>query len=134
MIPVSARNIDFVGSCDQGGRSDGVQVMVHKGHAYIGHMFSDGITVVDVADPRNPRTVNFVAAPPNTRCTHIQTHDEGQRSVRPGDVLQALAPERLAGRRFGEGQRVGRGLQVVGEEDGRMAVAGGVDADADASR
>ncbi len=28
MTPVSARNIEFVGSCDQGGRGDGVQVMV----------------------------------------------------------------------------------------------------------
>jgi hypothetical protein len=44
MIPISARNIDFVSSCDQGGRGDGVQVMVHKGHAFIGHMFSDGFT------------------------------------------------------------------------------------------
>ncbi len=54
MIPESARNIDFVGSCDQGGRSDGVQVMVHKGHAFVGHMFSDGFTVVDVRDAKQP--------------------------------------------------------------------------------
>jgi hypothetical protein len=32
MIPVSARNTAFVGSSDQGGRGDGVQIMVHKGH------------------------------------------------------------------------------------------------------
>jgi hypothetical protein len=34
MIPVSARNIDFVGSSDQGGRGDGVQIMVHKGQPF----------------------------------------------------------------------------------------------------
>ncbi len=76
MIPVSARNIDFVGSCDQGGHGDCVQVMVHKGHAYIGHMFSDGFTVVDVRDPSSPRTVDFVAAPPNSRAFHLQTHGD----------------------------------------------------------
>ena len=54
MIPVSARNIEFVASCDQGGRGDGVQVMVHKGHAFVGHMFSDGFTIVDVGDPKQP--------------------------------------------------------------------------------
>ena len=76
MIPVSARNIEFVGSSDQGGRGDGVQVMVHKGHAFVGHMFSDGFSVVDVRDPRQPRTVNFIAAPPNSRAFHLQTHGD----------------------------------------------------------
>ena len=55
MIPVSARNIDFVGNSDQGGRGDGVQVMVHQGHAFIGHMFSDGFTVVDGRKTRGSR-------------------------------------------------------------------------------
>jgi hypothetical protein len=76
MIPVSARNIEFVGHTDQNGRGDGVQVMVHKGHAFVGHMFSDGITITDVSDPRRPRPVNFVAAPPNSRALHLQTHDD----------------------------------------------------------
>src|SRR3984885_6035444 len=76
MIPDSARNIDFVGAHDLDGRGDSVQIMVHKGHAYIGHMFADGFTVVDVGDPRNPRTKKFVAAPPNTRAFHLQTHGD----------------------------------------------------------
>jgi len=54
------KNIDFVSYSDQGGRGDGVQIMVHKGHAYIGHMFSNGVTVLDVSDPKNPRPVNFL--------------------------------------------------------------------------
>ena len=57
------------------GRSDGVQVMVAHRHAYVGHLFSDGITVVDVADPRSPKPVRFVACPPHTRASHIQVHD-----------------------------------------------------------
>ena len=60
MIPVSARNIEFVGHSDQNGRGDGVQVMVHRGHAFVGHMFSDGFTVTDVRDPKHPRPVNFI--------------------------------------------------------------------------
>jgi hypothetical protein len=70
-----ARRIRLLGHTDQGGRPDGVQVMVAKGHAYVGHMFSDGIAVIDVADPRAPKAVNFVSAPENTRASHIQAHD-----------------------------------------------------------
>jgi hypothetical protein len=70
-----SRNIRFLARCDQGGRPDGVQVIVHKGHAFIGHMFSDGITAIDVRDPRRPKPLAFVANPPNTRSHHIQTHD-----------------------------------------------------------
>src|SRR5260370_1722619 len=76
MPPVSARNIEFVGHSDQQGRGDGVQVMVHKGHAFVGHMFADGYTITDVSDPRRPRPVKFVAAPPNTRAFHLQTHGD----------------------------------------------------------
>ncbi len=68
----TASNVRFVSRCDQGGRPDGVQVIVHKGHAYIGHMFSDGFSVVDVRDAKNPKTVAFVAAPKNTRSHHLQ--------------------------------------------------------------
>jgi len=32
----SAKNVRLVSRCDQGGRSDGVQVIVTKGHAFIG--------------------------------------------------------------------------------------------------
>src|SRR3954447_10109593 len=54
MTPESARNIDFVAHHDLDGRGDGVQIMVHKGHAFMGHMFSDGFTIVDVRDPKYP--------------------------------------------------------------------------------
>ena len=57
----TAKNIGYLGHSDQGGRADGTQVMVHKGHAYVGHMFSDGITAIDVRDPRAPKAVAFIA-------------------------------------------------------------------------
>src|ERR1051325_11025963 len=72
MTPDSARNIEFVGHSDLNGRGDGVQIMVHKGHAFIGYMFSDGFTVTDVRDPRHPKPVNFTPAPPNSRAFHLQ--------------------------------------------------------------
>jgi len=76
MTPDSARNIDFVSAHELDGHGDCVQIMVHRGHAFIGHMFSDGFTVVDVRDAKHPRTVKFVAAPPNTRAFHLQTHGD----------------------------------------------------------
>ena len=75
MTAVAARNIKFLSHSDQGGRGDGVQVMVNRGFAYIGHGFSNGITVIDVRDAKNPKTVNFLACPPNTRAHHLQTHE-----------------------------------------------------------
>ena len=75
-MDVPRRNIDFVSHSDQGGRGDGVQIMVHKGYAYIGHMFSNGVTIINVSDPKSPRPVNFLPAPPNTWTLHVQTHDD----------------------------------------------------------
>ena len=36
---VCSKNISMVGHTDQSGRPDGVQIMLHGGHAYIGHTF-----------------------------------------------------------------------------------------------
>ena len=68
----TAKNVRFVSRSDQGGRPDGVQCIVHKGHAFIGHMFSDGFSVIDVRDPKNPSPAAFVPAPKNTRSHHLQ--------------------------------------------------------------
>jgi hypothetical protein len=75
MMAVASRNIKFVSHSDQGGRGDGVQIMVHRGYAYIGHGFSNGITVLDVRDPKHPKPINFLPCPPNTRALHLQVHD-----------------------------------------------------------
>ena len=76
MNAVASRNVKFISHSDQGGRGDGVQIMVHRGYAYIGHGYSNGITVIDVRDPKNPRPVVFMPCPPNTRAIHLQTHDD----------------------------------------------------------
>lgn len=56
----------LLGYSDQGGQPDGVQIMVNMGNAIIGHMFSDGFSVFDCRDPRDPKPVIYVPAPLNT--------------------------------------------------------------------
>ena len=86
----ATKNMRLVGHSDQGGKSDGVQIMVHRGYAYIGHIFSKGFSIVDVRDPAKPKYVKHVAAPPNTWTLHLQAHDDlllghpQQGHVRPG--------------------------------------------------
>jgi hypothetical protein len=87
--PDYARNMRLVGHCDQGGRPDGVQIMVHRGYAYIGHMFSKGFSVIDVRDPKNPRAVNYLAAPPGTWNIHLQAHDDLLLVVNAKDMFAA---------------------------------------------
>jgi len=46
--PSYSRNMRLIGHSDQAGRSDGQQIMVRNGYAYIGHVCSKGFSVVDV--------------------------------------------------------------------------------------
>jgi len=87
--PDYARNMRLIGHCDQGGRSDGVQVMVHRGHAYVGHMFSKGFSMIDVRDPKKPRAVNYLPAPPGTWNIHLQTHDDLLLVINAKDMFAA---------------------------------------------
>ncbi len=41
------KGIKHVSYSDIGGRPDSVQVMVNRKHVYVGHMFSDGVTILD---------------------------------------------------------------------------------------
>jgi hypothetical protein len=66
MNAVASHNVKFISHSDQGGRGDGVQIMVHRGYAYIGHGYSNGISVLDVRDPQNPTPVAFLPCPPDT--------------------------------------------------------------------
>jgi hypothetical protein len=76
ITPEGARNITFVGHTDQGSKGDGVQVMVNRGHAYIGTRVSRCIMVTDVRDPRHPKPVNHVPIHPNSWCMHLQTAND----------------------------------------------------------
>src|SRR5215468_6243939 len=87
--PDYARNMRLIGHSDQGGRPDGVQLMVHGGFAYVGQMFSKGFSVLDVRDARNPRAVNYIAAPPNTWNIHLQTQDDLLLVIHAKDMFAA---------------------------------------------
>lgn len=87
--PDYARNMRLIGCSDQGGRPDGVQLMVHRGYAYVGHMFSKGFSVVDVRDPRNPAAAAYVPAPHNTWNIHLQTHDDLLLVIHAKDMFAA---------------------------------------------
>lgn len=87
--PDFARNMKLIGHTDQGGRPDGVQLMVNKGHVFTGHMFSQGFSVIDVRDPRDPKPVKYVPAPANTWNIHLQTHEDLLLVVNARDMFAA---------------------------------------------
>jgi hypothetical protein len=87
--PDYARNIRIISHTDQGGRPDGVQLMVHRGFAYIGHMFSKGFSILDQHDVSKPRPVNYIPAPPNTWNIHLQTHDDLLLVIHAKDMFAA---------------------------------------------
>lgn len=96
ITPTHARNMRVLGHTDQAGRADGVQIMVHQGYAYVGHIFSKGFSIIDVRDPANPRPAGYVAAPPNTWTLHLQQHEDLLLVVQAKDMFAQpeLADER----------------------------------------
>ena len=94
--PDYAHRMRIVGHSDQGGRPDGMQLMVHRGHAFVAHMFSGGFSVFDVRDARDPRMAAFVPAPANTWTIHLQTHDDLLLVIHAKDMFgaQEFADER----------------------------------------
>jgi hypothetical protein len=105
--PDFAYNIALLGHTDQGERGDGVQVMVHDGHAYVGHMFSRGVTVLDVRDPRDPHAVAYLPAPPGTWNLHVQVADGLLLVI---DAVDLFAAEAFADESAYYGRSVGEVL------------------------
>ena len=71
------RGIRHLSYSDVGGRPDTVQVMVNRGHLYVGHMFSDGVTVLDARDPRKLKPVQFFTA----AAEHAHASSAGRRRL-----------------------------------------------------
>jgi hypothetical protein len=67
------------------------------------------------------------------RARSIKADDELHGPVALGDVFESLAEAGIAGGGLGERELRGGRLKVVPEEGSIMAVAGGVDADAEAA-
>ena len=60
LTPDYARNMRILGHSDQGGKMDGCQIMVSNGYAYVGHVFNNGFSIMDVRDPKNPKFVKHI--------------------------------------------------------------------------
>jgi hypothetical protein len=123
--PDYSRNIRLVGHSDQGGRADGVQLMVQNKHAYVGHMFSKGFSVVDVSDPKKPRTVNYVPAPPNTWNIHLQAHGDLLLVINAKDMFAAsVFQDERAYYSGALGEKVGTAASSIGKDGERDWTAG----------
>ncbi len=87
--PDYVKNMKLIGHTDQGGRPDGVQLMINKSYAFVGHMFSKGFSVIDVRDPRKPKPVKYMPAPPNTWTIHVQTYGDLLLVINARDMFAA---------------------------------------------
>src|SRR4051812_23954186 len=89
--------IRHISYSDQGGRPDGVQVMVNRGHVYVGHMFSDGVTILDAADPRKLKPVGFFTAGVNTRTHHLQVAEDHLLLANGANIVAMQSYDNLRG-------------------------------------
>ena len=108
--PSYASNMRLIGHSDQAGRSDGQQIMVRNGYAYIGHVCSKGFSVIDVRDPTRPEAVAYVQNPPNTWSLHLQVHDDLLLLVHGRDMFSQ--PEMADERNYYKPQSGSHGAHV----------------------
>lgn len=91
------RGIRHLSYSDQGGRPDGVQVMLNRGHVYVGHMFSNGITWMDATDPRNLKPVGFWTAGDQTRTHHIQVANDLLLAANGANIVAMQSYDNMRG-------------------------------------
>jgi hypothetical protein len=94
---IASRRIKHLSYSDQGGRADGVQIMLNRGHIYVGHMFSDGVTVMDARDPRNLKPVHFFITAPNTRTHHLQVAEDLMLLANGANIVRMQSYDSLRG-------------------------------------
>ena len=71
------KKVKFVAHCDMEGRRDAVQLLAYGKYLYVGHLWSGGVDVIDISDPKNPKVVTYIPAPNNnTWNTNIQVADD----------------------------------------------------------
>src|SRR5947209_4244732 len=60
---VDAWNTRLVGHSDLNGHGDGSQIMIRDRYAYVAHMETLGLSIVDISDPSQPRVVRQLENP-----------------------------------------------------------------------
>jgi hypothetical protein len=89
----------LLGWTGYGPRSDGGQVIVHRGHAFIARVQSNGFSVVDVRDPRSPQHRLHVPARPWTWTRHLQVTQDDLLILAEGADLEQFKVIRDEGER-----------------------------------
>ncbi len=71
---LESRNLELVGHSDLNGKGDGMQIMRKGDYAYVGHMGYTGVgtSIVDIANPAEPRVVRQLPIPANTHSHKVQ--------------------------------------------------------------
>jgi hypothetical protein len=104
------RNLDIVAHTDLGGKPDGIQLAYQeaggRSYLYLGHLWSGGVSILDVTDPANPEPAGFVPTP-NKHTWHIKVQVADGIMMLPCEFLffttqaQGLDPAQAAkGARF----------------------------------
>ena len=75
-----ARNVELVAHSRVDGRIDGMQLQFQtvgeRHYLYVGHIWSGGVSVLDVSDPATPQVVAFIPTPnESTKHTKVQVAD-----------------------------------------------------------
>src|SRR5215470_9381654 len=82
---------------DIGGRPDSVQIMLNRGHLYVGHMFSNGLTILDAADPRRLKPVGFFTGGDYTRTHHLQVAEDMMLLANGANIVAMQSYDNLRG-------------------------------------
>src|SRR5712671_2391212 len=82
---------------DIGGRPDSVQVMLNRRHLYVGHMFSNGLTILDAADPRRLKPVGFFTGGDYTRTHHLQVAEDMLLLANGANIVAMQSYDNLRG-------------------------------------
>src|SRR5689334_12324895 len=93
----TGRRIRHISYSDIGGRPDSVQIMVNRRHLYVGHMFSNGVTILDAADPRRLKPVGFFTGGDYTRTHHLQTAENLLLLANGANVVAMQSYDNLRG-------------------------------------
>jgi len=70
------------------GRPDGLQVVGTGSRVFIAHLFANGFSEVDIADPRKPRVLSFTPAPAGSWSIHLQVQGDLLLAVNGPDLWQ----------------------------------------------
>ena len=91
------RRIRHLSYSDLGGKPDSVQIMLNRRHLYVGHMFSNGLTILDANDPRQLKPVGFFTGGDFTRTHHLQVADDLMLLANGANIVAMQSYDNLRG-------------------------------------